>query len=1139
MISKRLLGWASVFCILLGAWAGPSAWTSPLVQRTTTRSVVSARPSHHCWERIARGGATSEDNDNGNDDEERYSRQVYTLGARAHGLVRSATVYIDGPYTSGLTYEAAKNLALSGIGKIIIVTSELPHDENYHLPKWDDLGNTYVRGARAELGVREDDQEISSDEILVEFLHRLNPSLQVERIAREEFESRSGGDGSSGILLCVDRPYDTQLKLNKVCREQGFPFVAVETAGVHGRTFSDFGPSFDVHDADGETPVVVPLDRIEIADEQDKTLLVRAVEGERHDVSKGDEIQFQMSNGDTMDTLYTVTQVQTPERIIVRLKEDSEVDLATIVDQVNSMASSFTRQKQLVQVSFVSLEEATKAAMEDPSLFTPCDFDKAFDETRKMAVFNSFQSLNAFVKTHQKLPAGDGVSEFLELINQASVPVKKNQKWTQHCQLFASKCAAKFVPIQAIFGAIAAQECLKAASGLYNPIRQFLLYDCDEVVETADIYKTVDLRLVDSGLSYIMGSKITDKLRSRKLFVVGAGAIGCEILKNLAAMGAGTTKKGVIVVTDMDTIERSNLSRQLLFRDADVSNFKSKAAEEAISRLNPSVRIESHTSKVGDAELGPFDSKFWSKKVHVVLNALDNVDARLYMDGQCVANRKALVDAGTLGSKGNVQVVVPHLSESYASSADPPDQSIPVCTLKNFPYAISHTIQWGRDLFHGLFVRRPKQANHYADVLASTDIYQLETTLQRDLGGEAAEDIARELVEDLSVLLGPVDASAVGEKAVSWAVELARQLFRDSIEKLLEEHPLDSVDDDGEPFWSGSRKPPTPLNFQQISEVTGQEQLGNENLVDFVRHAARLRIETFLGQSSPSSPVSSQEAWTALLSAEVGKSHQAAGDNEIHALLEPLKGFKSSNSGLTIAEFEKDDEANGHVAFITAASNLRAMCYGIAPVDSMETRRVAGRIVPAMITTTAFVSALSCIELLKLVQDSPLKRYRNAFINLALPFFAFTVPIPAEEVDGLRGKTYTLWDRITIKETKKLDSEGGLTLRGLLQRLKKQSTEDPASIEIASISYGQYMIYANFLNEDDDELLDKNLWAVVEEAVASGDKFDSSFSRDGDEKAASQVVDVFALDLIVIVEDSETGEEVELPPVRVLRSTKA
>jgi ubiquitin-activating enzyme E1 len=135
----------------------------------------------------------------------------------------------------------------------------------------------------------------------------------------------------------------------------------------------------------------------------------------------------------------------------------------------------------------------------------------------------------------------------------------------------------------------------------------------------------------------------------------------------------------------MDTIEKSNLSRQLLFRDADVGKFKSAAAQEAVQRLNPRVFMDTHTSKVGEgsaAKESYFNDKFWSDGVNIVMNALDNVEARLFMDSQCVANRKAMIDAGTLGAKGNVQVVVPFQSESYGSSADPPEPTIAVCTLK-------------------------------------------------------------------------------------------------------------------------------------------------------------------------------------------------------------------------------------------------------------------------------------------------------------------------------------------------------------------------------------------------------------------------------------------------------------------------
>ena len=144
---------------------------------------------------------------------------------------------------------------------------------------------------------------------------------------------------------------------------------------------------------------------------------------------------------------------------------------------------------------------------------------------------------------------------------------------------------------------------------------------------------TDDAREEDAttGLAYILGTHTARQLRNQKLFVVGAGAIGCEVLKNLAAMGCGTGDEGHIVVTDMDTIETSNLSRQLLFREADIGHFKSQAAAVAIQRCNPAVQIKSYTHKVGGAEEtptegdDPFDSDFFAKRVNVILNALDNM----------------------------------------------------------------------------------------------------------------------------------------------------------------------------------------------------------------------------------------------------------------------------------------------------------------------------------------------------------------------------------------------------------------------------------------------------------------------------------------------------------------------------------
>lgn len=93
-----------------------------------------------------------------------------------------------------------------------------------------------------------------------------------------------------------------------------------------------------------------------------------------------------------------------------------------------------------------------------------------------------------------------------------------------------------------------------------------------------------------------------------------------------------------------------------------------------------------------DAFLDVYDSDFFAG-IDGVTNALDNVKARQYMDQRCVFFLKPLLESGTLGTKGNTQVVVPHLTESYSSSQDPPEKETPSCTVKNFPNAINHTIE--------------------------------------------------------------------------------------------------------------------------------------------------------------------------------------------------------------------------------------------------------------------------------------------------------------------------------------------------------------------------------------------------------------------------------------------------------------
>ena len=125
---------------------------------------------------------------------------------------------------------------------------------------------------------------------------------------------------------------------------------------------------------------------------------------------------------------------------------------------------------------------------------------------------------------------------------------------------------------------------MKACSGKFTPINQWFYYDCYEALplETLPAGECVPIGSRYDGQIVCFGKQLQQKLCNSKTFLVGAGAIGCEMLKNWAMMGVGCGEGGLVHITDMDHIEKSNLSRQFLFRSKDIQCPKSFTAASAV-----------------------------------------------------------------------------------------------------------------------------------------------------------------------------------------------------------------------------------------------------------------------------------------------------------------------------------------------------------------------------------------------------------------------------------------------------------------------------------------------------------------------------------------------------------------------------
>ena len=1002
-------------------------------------------------------------------DSDLYSRSIFTYGMETMKKLSTMKVLIVG--MRGLGVETAKNIILSGPGEVDIFDPSLV--------KINDLGSNFYLS-------EEDVGKKNRDDACLSKLSQLNPNVTISILKVEEKKDINEYiqlfcqkiEKYNVVVFTELQPMMFIAQVDNTCRQKNIKLIYGICFGLVGYIFTDFGLHHVIYDENGEEIETYLIKNI--SKDKEGLVLIDNIQGTNNlKIGDGDFVKFKNVGG--------MTELNDENKDFQITFEDFQSfkigDTSNFGDYTKGgVVYQVKKPKPMQYFDFCS----RSAMISDP--VHPFNVSDQTKRGRIELLYMAFSGVHDFYLQNKcSLPELNNMEQakaILEKVREMYNAAKQNNiPWFSEIQEFDEKIVlnvarwakANIQPVCAFFGGILAQEIIKA-TGKYVPIDQWFIHDFFEAVSNVkdDADRTLKNCRYDDQIA-IFGNEIQEKIQKSNIFMVGAGATGCEFLKNFAMMGFCSDKNSKFTVTDNDNIEISNLSRQFLFRKKDVGKSKSVIAVDSVKQMNPNFHAEGLQAKVCDETEQIFNEEFWNEQNFIVY-AVDSVEARKYIDNKVILYQKFAVDSGTLGTKAHSQTIIPHKTLTYCDKAPSGvTLTIPVCTLRHFPSLIQHCIEWSRDSFSGYF----------GDVISEVRLFfedynKFKENIRKEGG-------PRFQLEKLNLLKTHIDIIVNKDlkKMCEYAINNYTENFDHKIQQLLISFPPDYKNKDGSDFWVGSKRLPHPIHFNtdidlcltyviKFVQILGhslgvpltKEELSPENIKkicstikipEFKKKNVKIDLGDGEVKTEEKKPEEKEKDPNEQLKKEAEERTKAQKEvEEIMNELDKIKREQFDGKKINPEEFEKDHDENGHIDFINAGANLRARNYGIDECDRNKTKKIAGKIIPTILTTTASIAGIVSLQFYTMFQTNEPEFYRDCFFNLCSNYFFFSKPADPIKMkdnefdDKIMGPVKAIpegwnsWDRIEIKESK--------TCGELIDYLKKEYNIDVDMLAVDGVT---------------------------------------------------------------------------------------